>query len=107
MRMSGSTKIHDAKKRANQKIAARKNEMYARAVKGIKPAIAIDLEMPNSAVMILEAYLIRLEVLRDDLEAEFGNLPEFSGGSSWLRMEIRLVLEAIVRLRIKIEASGG
>ena len=106
MAMSGSTRIHDAKTRIKKKAEARQGEMFARATKGVSPRIEIDPEHPRASVVILEAYLIRLEVLRDDLQAEFGNLPEFSSASSWLRTEIRLALESLVKLRVKIEAGS-
>ena len=104
--MAYNTRKYDARMRIKKAAEDRQGEMFERAVKGVKPAIVIDPEYPRASVVILEAYLIRLEILRDDLAAEFGNLPEFSSASSWLRTEIRLALEALVKLRVKIEAGS-
>ena len=82
------------------------SEVLARASKSAKPRVEIDPEHPRAAVVILTNYLARLEVMRDDLQAEFGNLPEFSSASSWLTTEIRLALESLVKLRVKIEAGS-
>ena len=84
---------------------ARKAAMFTRAVKGISPKVEINPDYPRAGVVILTAYIGRLEVMMEDLEAEFGDLQQFHSASSWLRMEISLALEALVKLKIKIEAG--
>ena len=111
--MAYNTRKHDAKKRIKKADEDRRDnsgtwpsELLARASKSAKPRVEIDPEHPRAAVVMLTNYLTRLEVLRDDLEAEFGNLQEFASGASWLSTEIRLSIEALVKLRIRVEAGS-
>ena len=87
---------------------ARKVEMFERAIKTGGAHTQLDfIQMPPRAgVEALTDYVGRLEVMRDDLQSEFGDLREFTNASRWLSTEISLALQEIVKLNIRIEAGG-
>ena len=104
--MAYNTRKYDARMRIKKAAEDRQGEMFERAVKGISPRIEINPDHPRASVVVLTNYLTRLEVLRDDLHVEFGDLPEFISAAGWINQEIRLALSALVKLRIKIEAGS-
>ena len=111
--MAYNTRKHDAKMRIQKADEARRSksktvhsEVLGRAIKRVRPRVDVDLVTPRSGVLILTDYLSRLEILRDDMESEFGNLPEFTSAAGWIDQEIRLALAELVKLRIQLEANG-
>ena len=79
--------------------------MLQRAVKGLSPLVEVVLMTPRQQVEVLTDYCNRLEVLRDDLRVEFGDLREFASAVRRLDLEIKLTLDEIVKAKIKLEAG--
>ena len=110
--MAIETRKYERRERIQKADEARRSkntghsEVLTRALKRVRPRVDVDLVTPRSGVLILTDYLTRLEILRDDLRAEFGNLPEMASAAGWINLEIRLTLEELIKLRIKVEAGG-